>query len=107
MTVSGTARPRALAGLLCLAVLSMTGCASLSDKDLEQVDRRDAVLTTEVKGALIGSSDVSAAAIRVELEAGTLVLSGFVASEQELEAAQRVAERAAPGQPIDNRLEVR
>jgi|GEM_PF-2576448 len=95
----------ALAVALALT-MAASGCATLDDKQLEQMARRDAVLTTEVKGALIASPQVGAASIRVTLEGRTLVLAGFVDDEGERAEAARIARRTAE-LTIDNRLEVR
>jgi len=92
---------------LALVTLLALGCTPLSDQRPDQVDRREAVLTTDVKGALIGSAQVSAASIRVDLEGGTLVLHGFVDSEGERFEALRIARRVAAGTPVEDRLEIR
>jgi len=87
--------------------LPVAGCLSLGGQHSEPAVRRDAVLTTDVKGALIGSPQVSAASIRVTLEGRTLVLSGLVDDERERAEAASIARRVAAGRPVDNRLDVR
>ncbi|ASJ73752.1 BON domain-containing protein [Granulosicoccus antarcticus] len=82
-------------------------CTSLN-REIEQVDEQTAELTTEVKSALIANESVDAAAILVTRDhEGSLVLSGFVASEAERQAAMAASRTAAPGSKLVDELELR
>jgi len=66
----------------------------------------DTVITTKVKGALVADSTLSALDIAVETTDGTVVLSGTVGTEAEVEQAARVARDTEGVKQVQNDLKV-
>ncbi len=98
-------------GLRTVVVLSLlltsSACSTVT-REIEQVDKRTAQRTTEVKSALIASEEVDAAAIRVSVQDdGSLLLSGFVETEAERQAAMKAARNALQGGKVIDQLELR
>ena len=98
-------------GLRTVVVLSLlltsSACSTVT-REIEQVDKRTAQRTTEVKSALIASEEVDAAAIRVSVQDdGSLLLSGFVETEAERKAAMKAARNALQGGKVIDQLELR
>ncbi len=98
-------------GIRSLVVLSLiltsSACSTVT-REIEQVDKQSAQRTTEVKSALIASDEVDAAAIRVSVQAdGSLLLSGFVETEAERQAAIKAARDALQGGQVVDQLELR
>lgn len=92
--------------LFCLLV-SNVACTGLT-REIEQVDKQNAQLTTDVKSALIDDNDVDAAAILVTVrEDGSIALSGFVGTDRERQAALNATRDAAPGISVIDQLELR
>ena len=84
----------------------LSGCGSLT-REIEQTDPVTAAIEINIKSSLIRSSSVDAAAILVELVDQTVVLSGFVDTQQESAEAERLAIGEANGKQVTNKLEVR
>lgn len=82
--------------VLAVALVSVVGCASTSQKQGtgEYID--DAVITTKVKAALIEDPLTKAHEISVETFKGVVQLSGFVATHDEANRATQLA-RAVKG----------
>ena len=89
--------------LLLLAVLSVSACGTLT-QELEQEDAESATVTINIKARLVESEDIDAAAVLVELEDGVVVLSGFVASEDEESEVVRIAKGEAKEYSVQNEL---
>lgn len=88
-------------------ILTSSACSTVT-REIEQVDKQTAERTTEVKSALIASEEVDAAAIRVSVQDdGSLLLSGFVESEAERQAAMKAARDVLRGGRVINQLELR
>ncbi len=103
MIYSTLSRNAMIAVLLGLSV----ACTTLTG-EIEQVDAPTANLTADVKSALVSELDVDAAAILVTIhDDGSVVLSGFVESEEERQAAMKSAQKAASAATVVDRLEVR
>ncbi|CAM4135905.1 BON domain-containing protein [Bordetella muralis] len=66
----------------------------------------DTVITTKVKGALVADSTLSALDIAVETTDGTVVLSGTVGTEAEVEQAARVARDVEGVKQVQNGIKV-
>lgn len=64
----------------------------------------DSALTTKVKTALLAEDDLSALDIHVETHQGVVTLSGAVASEAQVELAERVVSDLDGVKDINNRL---
>ena len=79
------------AAILAVALVSVVGCASTSQKEGtgEYID--DAVITTKVKAALIEDPMTKAYQINVETYKGVVQLSGFVNSYDEANKAVQLA----------------
>ncbi len=90
----------------CLTV-TLAACVDPPGRELDQLDPERVERTATVKIALIDDADVSAASIRVLDEDEGIVLDGFVASEEEREAALAAARTAMPGETIVDRLKLR
>lgn len=83
---------KSLSALLSALILAaMVGCAStpMSESTGEYVD--DVVLTTNVKAAMVNQPDLTASEINVETYKGAVQLSGFVASQAEIDKAVAAA----------------
>ena len=95
--------------ILLLAVFSATviGCAgSPKDKSTgEYVD--DAVITTKVKAALINSPDTDALDIDVDTFKGRVQLNGFVDSNAQAMAAEKIAKEVNGVVEVDNQLAIK
>lgn len=88
-------------------ILTSSACSTVT-REIEQVDKQTAQRTTEVKSALIASEEVDAAAIRVSVQAdGSLLLSGFVDTEAERQAAMKAARDVLQGGQVIDQLELR
>ena len=87
--------------------MTSSACNTVT-REIEQVDKQTAQRTTEVKSALIASEEVDAAAIRVSVQDdGSLLLSGFVETEAERQAAMKAARNALQGGKVIDQLELR
>ncbi|MDO9468199.1 MAG: BON domain-containing protein [Thiobacillus sp.] len=79
------------AAFLAVALVSVVGCASTSQKQGtgEYVD--DAVITTKVKAAIFNEASLKSAEINVETFKGVVQLSGFVNSQADINKATSLA----------------
>ncbi|HXS53863.1 MAG TPA: BON domain-containing protein [Usitatibacter sp.] len=82
---------RVIPMLAILAAASLIGCASTpkSEGTGEYVD--DSVITTKVKTALLEEPTLKSAEINVETFKGTVQLSGFVSSQENVDTALATA----------------
>lgn len=78
---------RAIPMLAILAAATLIGCASTSKSEGtgEYVD--DSVITAKVKTAILGEPTLKSSEINVETFKGTVQLSGFVSSQDKVDAA--------------------
>ncbi|MEG2029894.1 MAG: BON domain-containing protein [Janthinobacterium sp.] len=79
------------AGLMAIVLLVLSACASTPKREGagEYID--DAVITTKVKAALVDDPQLKAREINVETFKGTVQLSGFVSSRDDINKAVAVA----------------
>ncbi len=94
--------------LTCLCVVAVfIGCASTSTQSGtgEYID--DAVITTKVKAAIFAEPDLKSMQINVETFKGTVQLSGFVDSAQNVAKAADVARGVKGVASVKNDLIVR
>ena len=92
--------------LLLTALLS--GCGVLSpEREATEAEAAGATLAAEVKAELIKAKIPNAAAIRVESENGTVVLSGFTDDDGQRRRAEEVARTVSGVSDVDNRIEVK
>lgn len=66
----------------------------------------DSAITARVKAALIEADQVSASQINVETIDGTVVLSGVVATDEEADLAEQLAEGVEGVKSVENDIEV-
>ena len=66
-----------------------------------------AVITTEVKAALIGNKDTQASQINVATREGIVQLSGFVNDDNEKSTAEVVARNVSGVRDVRNELEIK
>jgi hyperosmotically inducible protein len=76
---------------LGLALALLAGCAPIQGRETagEYVD--DATISTKVRAKLIGDQSLKAFDVHVETMQGTVQLSGFVDTQAQKDAAQRIA----------------
>jgi osmotically-inducible protein OsmY len=111
---------RSLTVIVALGIgIGAAGCdRSISGARPDNPDRKDPsptatspapVETMDVKAALIADKTIDASDINVDTFADTktVVLKGTVPTQEQREAAARVAAREATGYTIDNRLTVK
>ncbi len=79
--------------LTSILALTLTSCSSTSttESTSEYVD--NAAITTKVKSKLVSNDIMSASNIEVESYKGTVILAGFVKTEEEKEKALDIAEK--------------
>lgn len=84
------------AALAAMILALASACAPTSSRPStgEYID--DATITTRVKAALAGDSEVKAREVNVETYTGVVQLSGFVDSQAEIRRAVEIA-RDVPG----------
>ena len=93
--------------MIAILIASNVACTTLTG-EIEQVDATTANLTADVKSALVTDMGVDAAAILVAIrDDGSVVLSGFVESEEERQAAMTSAQTAASAVTVVDQLELR
>lgn len=92
---------------LAVALGSAVGCASTSTEKGtgEYID--DAVITTKVKTALINDPLTKAYQIEVETYKGVVQLSGFVATQAEVNKATEVARGVAGVTSVKNDIRIK
>ena len=80
-----------LFALSCVSMPLMTGCASTKTQASlgETID--DSWITTKVKGAFVEDKTVKAMDVQVETFKGTVQLSGFASSSNEINRAVELA----------------
>jgi hyperosmotically inducible periplasmic protein len=95
----------AMTAVVALAV--MPGCAVTRGQSTvgEYID--DATITTQIKGKLIESKVVDAAAVKVETLNGEVILSGFAKNEDERATAARLAYEVKGVKAVKNALVIR
>ena len=92
--------------LMMLTLFCVSGCGTLTQQ-LEQEDAASAEATTQIKARLVEAESVDSAAVRVELKDDVIVLSGFVASEDEASEVVSIAEEEAGQYTVKNDLVVK
>ena len=99
---------KTLTTLLSTAVLMATlGCASTRTHEGtgEYVD--DSVITTKVKSAIFNEPGLKSSEINVETFKGTVQLSGFVSSRENINDAVRVASAVAGVKSVTNEMQLK
>jgi osmotically-inducible protein OsmY len=99
---------KTLTTLLSTVVLMTTlGCASTRTQEGtgEYVD--DSVITTKVKSAIFNEPGLKSSEINVETFKGTVQLSGFVSSRDDINDAVRVASAVAGVKSVTNEMQLK
>ena len=99
---------KTLTTLLSTVVLMTTlGCASTRTQEGtgEYVD--DSVITTKVKSAIFNEPGLKSSEINVETFKGTVQLSGFVSSRENINDAVRVASAVAGVKSVTNEMQLK
>ena len=92
--------------LLMLALVFLSACGTIT-QELQQEDAATAEITVKIKARLVESENVDAASVLVELKDDVVILSGFVASEEEATEVMRIAEQEAGEYTVNNELVVK
>ena len=93
-----------LAAALAAALLAACGGSPTKESTGEMVD--DSVITTKVKTALLADKRVSGTDVSVETFKGRVLLSGYVKSPDERQAAERIARQVAGVKEVNNKIAV-
>ena len=89
------------------AALALTGCASRTTVEPADAYVADNVVTANVKASLASQPGLNPADISVETVQGKVQLSGFVASQQELDTALAAARSIAGVKSVTNDMRVK
>lgn len=81
----------AIASVIAVSTVFMTGCAVVRDQQTVGSYIDDATITTQVKARFAEDPTVSAMAIKVETLKGVVQLSGFAKTSTEREKAATIA----------------
>jgi hyperosmotically inducible periplasmic protein len=90
-------------GMVVLVVLLLVGCAVMTGRQSPGAAVSDSTITTKVKSTFLGDPVVSALAVDVDTTDGVVVLTGFVASEQERQRAIQLAQSVEGVKRVDGR----
>ena len=99
---------KTLTTLLSTVVLMTTlGCASTRTQEGtgEYVD--DSVITTKVKSAIFNEPGLKSSEINVETFKGTVQLSGFVSSREDINDAVKVASAVGGVKSVKNEMQLK
>ena len=93
--------------LTALLLLALMACAPTEKREGtgEYVD--DTVITTKVKAALVADPELKAREINVETFKGTVQLSGFVSSREDIDKAVAVARNVKGVTEVRNSMVVK
>jgi hyperosmotically inducible protein len=84
-----------------LAVLILIGCSAMTGRQSTGAAVDDAGITSKVKSSFVADPIVSATDIDVDTSGGTVILSGFVASERERQRAVQLARDTSGVKQVD------
>jgi hyperosmotically inducible periplasmic protein len=91
--------------IMAFAMLLTVGCASDGRTAGDRLD--DAAITARANAALAGSPVASAWEVSVESHDGTVLLSGFVETEEERAEAERIVAQVDGVEEVRNHIELR
>ncbi len=99
--------PRLTAFLSSLLIVSLVACAPTPKREGtgEYVD--DTLITGKVKAALVADPDLKAREINVETYKGTVQLSGFVSSPEEIPKAVELARKIEGVKEVKNDMTIK
>ena len=92
---------------LSVALISAAGCASTATKEGtgEYVD--DAVITTKIKAVIFNEPTLKSSEINVETFKGTVQLSGFVSSQEDVNKAVQLTRAVKGVSSVKNDMRVK
>ena len=95
------------AAFLAVTLASVVGCSSTPQKEGtgEYID--DSVITTKVKAAILNEPSLKVTEINVETFKGVVQLSGFVASQADINKAVEVARGVKGVSSVKNDMRVK
>lgn len=93
--------------MLSVLAIAVSGCASTPNDESTGEYLDGAAITAKVKSELALSSDTSALQIEVETFKNKVQLAGFVDSQAEKDAAERIASEVEGVESVDNVLVVK
>jgi osmotically-inducible protein OsmY len=88
-------------------VLALAGCAGTASRESTGEFIDDSVITTKVKTAILNEPSLKVGQIQVETFKGTVQLSGFVDSREDVSTAERLARGVRGVRTVRNDLAVR
>jgi hyperosmotically inducible protein len=92
--------------LVGVAIVATPGCAVTRGQQSVGAYIDDSTITAAVKAAFVDSARVHASAITVETMNGTVLLSGFVTSNEERSAAESLASQVEGVKTVNNQIVV-
>lgn len=106
--------------ILSLILASLAGCATTDDQSDTRASTRDedkgqapgayiddSMITTKVKAAILNEPGLDSAEINVETYNGTVQLSGFVESQNDISRAVEVARRVEGVRSVKNDMRLK
>jgi hyperosmotically inducible protein len=90
--------------LVAVAAVALVACASTPTRESMGEYMDDALITSKVRTALIADSQVHSTDIKVETFKGTVQLSGFAGSPDEMARAADIASRVGGVKEVKNDL---
>ncbi|MCK0512393.1 BON domain-containing protein [Aromatoleum buckelii] len=92
---------------LAIALITAVGCSSTAKQEGtgEYID--DTVITTKVKAAILNEPTLKVAEINVETFKGVVQLSGFVASQADINKAVEIARGVSGVKSVKNDMRVK
>ena len=90
-------------GVVVLVGLVLVGCAAMTGRQGAGEAASDTAITAKVKSSLLADSVLGGTAIDVDTNAGVVVLTGFITSEQERQRAVQVAQSVEGVKRVDGR----
>lgn len=93
--------------LAAVALTSLAGCASTTNKESTGQYMDDTAITTKVKSAILNEPTLKSAEINVETFKGRVQLSGFVSSRASIDRAVQVAQGVSGVSSVANDMRVK
>ncbi len=92
---------------LAIAVTAFPGCSANLPKESAGEYLDDAVITTKVKASIVDQPTLKAMEIHVETLKGAVRLSGYVASQAQIDKAGAVARGVSGVRSVKNALQLK
>lgn len=92
---------------VALTALLLAACGGSPTKESTGEAFDDSVITTKVKSALLADKRVHGMDVSVETFKGRVLLSGYVYTAEERQAAERIARTTAGVREVNNKIALR